>query len=157
MDMDERWLNRDPRTMFETFHGFQGEGFDLIVEDLLALPADAPVLAEGFRLLPRLVAPLLTGRRGAVWLLPTAAMREAANESRGTTWAIAGRTSDPPHALRNLVERDELFVVEIAAQARSLALPTISVDGELTIDELVSRLEDLLGLRPIPADGSEAS
>src|SRR5262245_6934459 len=35
MDMDERWLRRSPRVMFETFHGFQGEGFDLVVEDLL--------------------------------------------------------------------------------------------------------------------------
>src|SRR5687768_2951502 len=32
MDMDERWVNRAPKTMLEAFHWFQGEGFDLIVE-----------------------------------------------------------------------------------------------------------------------------
>lgn len=31
MDMDERWLNRTPETMLETFHWFRGEGFGLIV------------------------------------------------------------------------------------------------------------------------------
>jgi hypothetical protein len=38
MDMDERWVNRLPKTMLETFHWFEGEGFGLIVEDLLDLP-----------------------------------------------------------------------------------------------------------------------
>ena len=38
MDMDERWVHRPPETMLETFHWFRGEGFGLIVEDLLRLP-----------------------------------------------------------------------------------------------------------------------
>src|SRR5918992_3439576 len=59
MDMDERWVNRSPETMLETFHWFRGEGFTLIVEDLLRLPAETGVIAEGFRLLPHLVKPLL--------------------------------------------------------------------------------------------------
>ena len=35
MDMDERWVNRSPETMLETFHWFRGEGFGLIVDDLV--------------------------------------------------------------------------------------------------------------------------
>lgn len=70
MSMDERWLNRPPSEMLRTFHGFRGEAFELIVEDLLALPGNQVILAEGFRLLPRLVAPLLSGARHAVWLIP---------------------------------------------------------------------------------------
>jgi hypothetical protein len=35
MDLDERWVNRSPEVMLETFHWFQGEGFERIVEDLL--------------------------------------------------------------------------------------------------------------------------
>ena len=38
MDMDERWVNRSPKTLLETFHWFQGEAFNLIIEDLLSLP-----------------------------------------------------------------------------------------------------------------------
>jgi hypothetical protein len=48
MDMDERWVNRSPKAMLETFHWFRG---------------------EGFRLLPHLVKPLLAVRSHAVWLI----------------------------------------------------------------------------------------
>jgi hypothetical protein len=70
MDMDERWVNRCPETMLNTFHWYRGEGFGLIVEDLLQLPAESHVIAEGFRLLPHLVEPLLGDLARAVWLPP---------------------------------------------------------------------------------------
>jgi hypothetical protein len=69
MDMDQRWVNRSPQTMLEDFHWYRGEAFDLIVEDLLALPTDRGVIAEGSRLLPERVAPLLADPRRGVWLL----------------------------------------------------------------------------------------
>src|SRR5260221_118942 len=47
--MDERWVNRSPETMLETFHWFRGEGFGLIVEDLLRCRAEPCVIVEGFR------------------------------------------------------------------------------------------------------------
>src|SRR5919198_270027 len=71
MSMDERWVNRSPQTMLETFHWFRGEGFGLIVEDLLRSPAETGVIAEGFRLLPHRVKPMLAQPGHAVWLLPT--------------------------------------------------------------------------------------
>jgi len=63
MTMDERWLDRPPEVMLDSFRWFGGEGFNEIVEDLLRLPAAPLVVAEGFRLLPRLVAPLLSDVR----------------------------------------------------------------------------------------------
>ena len=58
MDLTSRWVNRSPQVMFETFHWFHGEGFNLIIEDLLQLPRDRGVIVEGFRLLPHLVKPI---------------------------------------------------------------------------------------------------
>lgn len=84
MDMDERWVNRSPQTMLETFHWFRGEGFGLIVEDLLRLPREPCVVVEGFRLLPHLVKPLLAVPEHAVWLLPTPEFRQAAIRGRET-------------------------------------------------------------------------
>lgn len=81
MDMDERWVNRSPEVMLETFHWFRGEGFGLIVEDLLRLPVETSVFAEGLRLLPHLVKRLLVRTDQAVWLLPTAEFRQAAIDS----------------------------------------------------------------------------
>ena len=146
MDMDERWVNRPPEVMLETFHGFQGEGFDLVVDDLLALPPDPPVLAEGFSLLPRLVAPLLSRPRQAVWLLPTPEFRRAAFESRGSTWTIPNKTGDPQRALANLLARDQLFTEQLRAQARAAQLQTVDVDGSVGVAESVARVREALGL-----------
>jgi hypothetical protein len=52
MNMDERWLNRAPRAMFDTFHWFRGEGFNMIIEDLLHFPMKRPVIVEGLRASP---------------------------------------------------------------------------------------------------------
>jgi hypothetical protein len=147
MSMDERWLDRSPEAMLDTFHWFRGEGFELIVEDLVRLPGTPPVIAEGFRLLPHLVKPLLTDLRHAVWLLPTPAFRRAAIESRGTTWDIASRTSDPPRALDNLLARDRLFTERLGLQARGLGLHVVDVDLATTQDALVTHVAGLLHLR----------
>jgi hypothetical protein len=146
MDMDERWVTRSPRVMLETFHWFEGEGFRHIVEDLSSLPHEPAVIAEGFRLLPELVRPLLDDPAKAVWLLPTPAFRLAAFGSRRSMWQIAGRTSDPGRALRNLLERDRLFTERLRAETKRLGLPFIEVDPTMTEDDLVSRVGNALGL-----------
>jgi hypothetical protein len=146
MDMDERWLNRPPDVMRDTFHGFQGEGFWLLVEDLLALPTSPPILVEGFTLLPRLVAPLLTHPRQAVWLIPTPEFRRAAFERRGSTYDIPRKTSDPERALENLLERDRLFTEDVAREAAALRLSAIRVDVGMTIDEVAARVSAVLDL-----------
>jgi hypothetical protein len=146
MDMDERWLNRTPEVMLDTFHWFRGEGFGRIVEDLLRMPADPAVIAEGFRLLPRLVQPLLAVPRHAVWLLPTPEFRRTALQTRGSLWHIAGRTSDPEKALRNLLERDGMFTDRLREETDRLHLAVIDVDGSVTEDDLAERVADLFGL-----------
>jgi hypothetical protein len=144
MTMDERWVNRTPLEMMATFHGHQGEGFDLIVEDLLTMPDHPPVLVEGFRILPR--PPLLSAPDQAVWLIPTPQFRCFAFEQRGSLWDIAGRTSDPSRALANWLAREELFTNLVAREAAALGLAAIKVDGSLSADELADRVAGRLKL-----------
>jgi 2-phosphoglycerate kinase len=147
MDMDERWVNRSPSTMLESFHWFRGEGFDMIVEDLRDLPREPGVIVEGFRLLPRLVAPLLTDRRRAVWLLPTPEFRRAVFDRRGgSTWGFLARTSDPERALRNLLERDAAFTDILREETARLELPTIEVGITMTEDDLAQQVTEQFGL-----------
>ncbi|WP_213003195.1 hypothetical protein [Winogradskya consettensis] len=146
MDMDDRWLNRSPEVMLTTFHWYRGEAFPLITEDLGALPPHPPLLAEGFRLLPHLVEPLLPAPHHAVWLLPTPAFRRAAFTSRGSTWQIAGRTSNPAKALENLLTRDRLFTDQLRTEARRLNLRVIEVDPALRENDLLALVTDALGL-----------
>jgi 2-phosphoglycerate kinase len=146
MDMDERWVNRSPETMLETFHWFRGEGFGLIVEDLLRLPSEPGVIVEGFRLLPRLVKRLLAVPGHAVWLLPTPDFRRAAIDSRGSTWDIARKTNDPKRAQRNLLERDRMFTERLHEEANRLELRVIEVDTTMTEDDLAERVTEAFGL-----------
>lgn len=146
MDMDERWVNRSPKAMLESFHWFQGELFGLIVEDLLRLPAEPGVIAEGFRLLPRLVKPLLAKPGHAVWLLPTPEFRRAAFARRGSLWRIAGQTSQPEKALHNLLERDQMFTGQLREETEHLELPAIEVGAQLSEDDLTERVTEVFGL-----------
>ena len=147
MTMDERWARRTPEEMFRTFHGFHGEGFEFILEDLLNLPDDVPVLVEGYKLLPRLVASLLSQPNQAVWLIPTPEWRRTAFSRRGSLWSIAGRTSDPEAALTNLLARDALYTEEVKRQAAALRLPMIEINGSVSIDELAIHVAQCLSLR----------
>ncbi|GAA2611083.1 hypothetical protein [Streptomyces sp. LARHCF252] len=147
MDMDERWVNRSPDTMLETFHWFRGEAFGLIVEDLLRMPRETGVVVEGFRLLPHLVQPLLTAPGHAVWLLPTPDFRDAAFRSRATPGGgFTARTSDPERADRNIAVRDDLFTRRLREETARLRLPTITVDLTMSEDELAERVSELFGL-----------
>jgi hypothetical protein len=146
MTMDERWLNRSPEAMLDTFHWFRGEGFGLIIEDLLRLPSKPRILVEGFRLLPRLVQPLLAVPHQAVWLLPAPEFRRAAFASRGELWKIAGNTSDPETALGNLLERDRMFTERLRAETSRLGLAALEVDTAATEGDLEQRVTTTFGL-----------
>jgi hypothetical protein len=146
MDMDERWVSRSPQVMLETFHWFRGEGFEFIVDDLLRLAGRPGVIAEGFRLLPRLVRPLLADPGHAVWLLPTPDFRRTVFESRDPSLQFWRRTSDPDRALRNLIERDRLFTAELRADVGRLALPFIEVDATVTEGALVGQVANAFAL-----------
>lgn len=146
MTMDERWVKRTPEEMFRTFHGFHGEGFGLILEDLLGPPTDRLVLVEGYQLLPRLVAPLLSRPDQAVWLIPTPEWRRTAFSQRGSLWSIAGQTGDPEMALASLLARDALYTEEVKRQAMGLQLATLEVNGSASVDELARWVAQRLGI-----------
>lgn len=151
MDMDDRWVNRTPHEMLQTFHWYHGEGFEHIVTDLLQLPADRPVVAEGFRLLPDLVKPLLSDTRRAVWLLASEPFRQAAFAARGgTAWGFIARTGDPRRALRNLLQRDAMFTERLARQTTELQLTALAVATGTGEDDLLHLVATTFGLEDRP-------
>jgi 2-phosphoglycerate kinase len=140
MSLDERWVQQDPATMYATFPWFHGEGFDLIIEDLQRMPADRPVLVEGFRLIPHLVRPHMTNPNHAVWLVPTPDFRQRAFSQRRDAEAFWMQTSDPERALANLLERDCIFSDEIARDAAENDLGIAYVDGSQNVESMVMAL-----------------
>jgi hypothetical protein len=142
LTMDERWLLRDAGTMLRTFPWFAGERFERLVSDLAALPILPTTLAEGFRLLPRLVFPLVATARHAVWLIPTIEFRESAFRGRDETAQFWLGTSDPPAALLRLQERDRLFTEAVLREADELGLKTIPIDGRRAVADVADEITD---------------
>ncbi|MGJ8528280.1 shikimate kinase [Maritalea sp.] len=146
MSMDERWVNRTPREMLKSFHWYKGEGFNFVIDDLLALPADRAVIAEGFRLLPELVTPYLKSKSQAIWLLPTAEFRKMAFSNRGSLWEIPNSTSNPQVALDNLLERDGIFTDQLSQNVEANKLNAIEVNQQLPQKDILEQVQDLFRL-----------
>lgn len=132
--------------MHRTFPWFQGEGFDLLIEDLQSLPADVVVLVEGFRLLPRLVAPHVSDPRHAAWLLPSPDFRQEAFGAREEAQAFWAPTSEPERALGNLLARDEIFTESVAEDATRRGLRTLIVPHRCSLDGTADVLAEYFGL-----------
>src|SRR5437879_896507 len=75
LTMDERWIRPSPRELYERESANWTASFPLVVEDLLALPDDRTIVAEGPALFPWCIAPLLLSATPAIFLLPTAELR----------------------------------------------------------------------------------
>lgn len=119
----------------------------MIIDDLLAMPADIPVIVEGFRLLPHPVKPILSATNHAVWLLPSPEFREIAIDQRGG--CISGflaRTSNPERALQNLIERDEMFTDRLRTEVRRLELRAIEVTTPMNEDDSTNLVVQIFGL-----------
>jgi hypothetical protein len=140
MSMDERWSRRDARTMLETFPWFAGERFDHIVSDLLTMPRAPLTLAEGFRLLPGLVHPLLDEPWQALWLTSTPDFRRRAFKARVEAEQFWRRTSDPAASLERLLDRDALFADEVTREANGLGLKVVVIDGKRTEAEVTTEV-----------------
>jgi 2-phosphoglycerate kinase len=147
MDIDERWVKRSPTTMLDTFHWFCGEGFNLIIEDLLRMPNGFRVIVEGFRVLPYLVKPFLSATNHAVWLLPSPEFRQTTIERRGgSTSGFLAKTSNPEEALQNLLERDRMFTDRLSKEVENLELHAIHVDTAMAEDETANLVAKVFGL-----------
>jgi hypothetical protein len=127
LTMDERWVLRPVEGMMQATLAAWRERFEMVVADLLALPRTPPVLAEGPGLLPGCVAPLLTSRRQAIWLVPTEAFKRATQPTRGG--APANQTSDHARAYDNLIALDLRLAAYVKERAVDLGLPVLDVDG----------------------------
>jgi hypothetical protein len=139
MTLDDRWVLRTPREMAnETIRSFR-ERFEMVIEDLLALPTDRQVIADGFGLLPELVHPVIESARQAIWLLPTPTFRVVALERRG--WTTIEGTTDPTRARENRLARDGLLTDHIRRRAATLGMVAIDIDGSRSLANVAAAVE----------------
>ena len=134
--MDERWVDAEPGELFDRVNASFYERWPLVLDDLRAFGA-TPVIAEGFGLMPDLVA-TVARRTRAVFLVPDEALKAMSVARRDKPY---GRllTRDPERARSNVLERD----AQIAAEVRTQAVRR----GLLVLEATVRQDADSLGRR----------
>ena len=150
-DPDSVWSDPSPEQMAQQMVVIFQERFEMVLQDLAALPEESSVLAEGWGLRPDLIAPHIKSPNRTVFLVPSDAFRQrqlAALERAKAPGTLGLR--DPERAQRNRVARDGLLAADVVARATQLRLPIIEVDGQEDVQAVTARVEE--GFRPyLPA------
>jgi hypothetical protein len=115
--------------------------FPLVINDLLGLPGDRPMIAEGFGFLPELVHPVLSSRYQAIWFVPTENFKWESMARRGKP-SFAKLTTDPEKAKMNLFARDMLLADQYRKQVSVYAYTLYEVDGSVSIEEMTTLVDD---------------
>lgn len=147
MNMDQRWLERPVEALVQEAITSWSARFHLVLEDLLALPKENFIVAEGI-FFPANVAPYLSSRHQAIWLVPTDSFCEQARrkrwveqERRRQRHGIQDEGSDPEKRRRNIIARDCQLARYIKQQAEELHLPIFEVDGSCSREEMTDLVE----------------
>lgn len=148
LDFHARHVAPGVEERIEQFVSYATERFGMVLDDLAEL-ADGPlVVAEGPFLLPELVAPVLTDRRRAVWLLPTPEFTDRNVTGRAEPAATRDE-SDRQRAHRLRLARDAELTARMRRDTARLGLAAVEVDGSLGIAEseqmLATRFAPLIG------------
>jgi adenylate kinase family enzyme len=148
MNMDQMWIERSVETIFQETVTSWTKEFDLVIEDLLALPKDQFIVAEG-NFFPAYVAPYLSSPHQAIWLVPTddfcaraRRQKRAELERRQKRHGVYNEGSDPEKRLQNLIARDRLLAGYVKQQAEEQHFTIYTVDGSQSAaatTELVER------------------
>jgi hypothetical protein len=138
--MDESWVYPTPQQLFEHVLATNDERFPMICDDLRLMPLRPPVLAEGPRLFPKLVVPMLTSLYQAIWLLPTDSFIRASQEQRDKP-SMRFESSDPERFRANFLERDCLLADYIRREVAQLGLPYIEIDGQRRVEEIADAIQ----------------
>jgi hypothetical protein len=139
LDMDHRWLLRTPEEMARNAIASWRARFPLVLEDLRALPTDAPIFAEGPGLFPECVESLLTSPRQALWLTTTEPFCQMVRQQRGGPFH---ETSDPARSLRKLVTRDVLMARHVEREASERGLTWYAIDGGRSLAQMITLVEE---------------
>lgn len=129
------------------------EEFPMILDDLRALSADRPVLAEGAALMPHCVLPYLLNPRQAIWLTPTPTFQRLHYVQRPWIQEVLRPSSNATQAFANWMARDEVYAAWINDQATAADLCLIQVDGQQDSEVLITVVAAWFGLSA-PAQGA---
>jgi 2-phosphoglycerate kinase len=141
--LDERWIYPEPDALFVfLLHSFPLR-FQLVIDDIFALPDDKPVIVEGFGLLPELVHSMISNHHQAIWLVPTDTFKWESMARRGKP-SFANMTMDPERAKTNLFTRDKILADYYRKQVSAYGYTLYEVDGSHSVEEMTDLIDEYL-------------
>ena len=137
--LEENWIKPTPKELVERVLCTFQDRFPLVTKELLALPQEPRILAEGFGLTPEFVHPLLTNINQAIWLIssPRFKLNSMLQQDKPS---FRKQVSDPQKAFENLYRRDMQLAEIIKRQAQKRGLPVIEVIPSLSLEHMVAKV-----------------
>jgi hypothetical protein len=117
------------------------EQFQLILEDLLALPKTTKIVVEGAAVLPAMAAPALLHPHQGIWLFPTPEFQISHYSNREWIHGILEHYEDPEKAFSNWMARDIGFANQMTSQTIRCNLRSFLVDGTVSIEDTFAMVE----------------
>jgi adenylate kinase family enzyme len=147
MSMTQRWIERPVEVLLQEAISSWNRDFQLVIEDLLALPKENLIIAEG-NFFPACVAPYLSSSHQAIWLVPTDSFCEQGRHQRWAEQALRQKRhgvynegSDPEQRRRQIIARDCQLARYVKQQAEALHFPIYEVDGSRSREEMTELVE----------------
>src|SRR5512133_3459868 len=140
LSSEDLWMRPVAQQVEETIEIYREE-FPLILADLLALPLDRPILAEGAALMPDLVAALLADPRRGMWVVPSPEFQRHHYKQRDWWWDVVRECSDPRQAFEHWRQRDSQFALQVAELAQVRGFGLLRVDGQTSLAENAALVE----------------
>lgn len=141
--LDELWVDTTPAALADWFEEKARERFPLVVEDLLAIDDEAPIIVDGPQLLPELVAPVASSSAHVLYVVAPSELQQPLVRRRGSD--LATRTRDPERARANRLARDAELAERLRVDAASHGLPLVEIaDVTETLPSIERHFEPLL-------------
>jgi hypothetical protein len=144
---DESWVTPSPGALAEDAQAVFVERFEMVLEDLRALPGRPCVVAEGWGLRPELVKPYIDSPRRAIFLVPSEGFRDHQLRvlPRAAALGASHALSDAARGQRNRLERDRLLADDAVESAGRLGLRVLVVDGSEGVAETCRQVAEHFG------------
>lgn len=114
------------------------EEFKMIIEDLLLLPKDKPVLVEGVNIFPDFVCDVVSDKHHAIWIIATEEHYRANQPNRKEMYERLKTCSDPVSAQNSYMIKDIEMGKYILNRCKALNQKTIMVEEGSSIEENIN-------------------
>jgi adenylate kinase family enzyme len=135
------WIQRTPAEMAKSTIASWTERIVFVVEDLMKLPKNSMIIAEGPGFFPKVVLPLIQSPRQAIWMAPSESFKRESYKRRKKGEFLSKILGDCEIAQQKHIERDLLISDYYKQAVHEQHLSSIDINGTKSVDEIVKKID----------------